>query len=135
MALKATLKIESKVYDVQDLDYRLSQPSDIKGKPTGITGGGIINFTILANKKDNFFFQEWVLSLATVKSGKFLLPITEGIDHEITEVDFKDAYCTDLHVFYNSFNEKQLFMKLSISPTKIIFRDGVEFLNKNLDLS
>ena len=135
MALKATLEIDSKIYNVQDLDYRLSQPSDFKGKPTGLTGGGIINFTILANKKDNFFFQEWVLSLATVKSGKFLLPITDGIDHEETEINFQDAYCTDLHVHYSSFNEKQLFMKLSISPTKIKFRDGVEYLNKNLDLS
>jgi len=133
MALQATLQIEGKFYDVQDLDYRLTQPSDHKGKPTGATGGGIINFTILANKRDNFFFQDWVLSLSTTKGGTFVLPITDGIDHVTTDIEFVDAYCTDLHVFYSSFNEKQLFMKLSISPTKIKFRPGVEFLNKNLE--
>jgi len=134
MAIQATLQIEGgRFYDVQDLDYRLTQPSDHKGKPTGLTGGGIINFTILANNKDNSFFQDWVLSIATTKGGSFFLPITEGIKHDVTEIKFENAYCTDLHVFYSSFNEKQLFMKLSISPTKIIFQDGVEFVNKNLE--
>jgi hypothetical protein len=135
MALKATLMINGRFYNVQDLSYRLTQPSDQKGRPVGLTGGGVINFTILANRSDNNFFEDWVLSIANVESGKFILPITEGVLHLPKMIEFKDAYCTDLQVNYSTVNEKQMFLKLSISPTRIIFREGLEYVNTNLDRS
>ena len=135
MALKAYLKIDGDIYSVLDLDYRLSQPIDQKGKPSGTTTGGQINFTILANDDllSEHFFQEWVISIAEVKSGYFELPLINQTKHRTTYIDFTDAYCTDLSVYYSSTNEKQLYMKVSISATKIDFRDGVVFVNKNLE--
>ena len=137
MALRAYLYIKGSTYSVLDLDYRLSQPIDQKGKPSGTTTGGQINFTVLANNDDTaeHFFQEWVISIAEVKSGYFELPITNGTKHRNTYIDFIEAYCTDLSVYYSSTNEKQLYMKISISATKIDFRKGVVFVNKNLERS
>ena len=134
MALQATLEIDDKYYNVQDLDYKLSKTVDGTGKPTAKTGGGIINFTVLANDKDNSFFQSWVITLADVKSGSFTLPITDGIDHSEIYVDFKDAFCTDVQVWYSSTNDKQVYMKITISATKIIFRPGgAEYENFSLE--
>jgi len=135
MALRAHLYIDGDTYSVLDLDYRLSQPIDHKGKPLGTTTGGQINFTILANDDDEseHFFQKWVISIAEVKSGFFELPLINRARHRTTYVDFIDAYCTDLTVYYSSTNEKQLYMKISISATKIDFREGVVFVNKNLE--
>ena len=131
MALQARLEIEGRIYELQDLDYRLSQPTDEKSKPAGATQGGVINFTVLMAMGD-FSFHEWVCSLSSVKRGVFTLPITEGIDHYETTVEFTDAYCTDLQVFYSKFNDKQVFMKVSISATKIRFAPRIEYINKNL---
>ena len=133
MALQALLQIDGKTYNVQDLDYKILQPSDSSGKPTAIAEGGLINFTILANNKDNCFFHRWVLSIAQRESGRFYLPITDGIEHDEIILDFDDAYCTDLQVNYNSFNEKQLWMRITITPTKLIFGDGVEFVNRKIE--
>jgi len=135
MALRAFLKIENDTYSVLDLDYRLSQPIDQKGKPSGTTTGGQINFTILANEDEDaeHFFQKWVISIAEVNSGYFELPITNGTKHRTTMIFFDDAYCTDLSVYYSSTNEKQLYMKISLSATQIFFRKGVVFRNKNLE--
>ena len=132
MALIATLELEGKKYNVLDLDYRLTQPTDYKGKPAGNTEGGQINFTINASKPDDYTFHIWVKSLSNVKSGRFVLPITNGIDHLETYVDFKDAYCTALHVFYSNMNEKQVFMKITLSATRLLF-GSVEYLNQNLE--
>jgi len=134
MALEAKLKIENKVYNVWDLDYRLCQPTDLNGKPTSITNGGGINFTILApTGTEEFFFHKWVLSLSEVKDGEFVLPITEGINHTTTTIEFKKAYCTDMQIFYSNMNDKQVFMKISISATELFFAEGVEYVNKNLE--
>jgi hypothetical protein len=134
MALEAKLKIEKKVYNIWDLDYRLCQPTDHNGKPTSITNGGLINFTVLATTgPEEFFFHDWVLSLSEVKDGEFELPITEGIEHTKTVIEFEKAYCTDLQIFYSNTNDKQVFMKITISATKLYFTDGVEYVNKNLE--
>jgi len=131
MALDAKLTIDNRSYSVQDLDYRLSQPTD-KGKPAGVTSGGQINFTVLA-AQDDFTFHEWVLSLVNVKNGEFFLPITEGIEHLVMTLEFEDAYCTDLQVFYSNISEKQVYMKITISATTIYFGPGVVFKNKFLE--
>jgi len=133
MALQSVLHIGGNWYNVQDLDYKIIQPTDSVGKPTAIPEGGLINFTILANNKDNNFFQKWVLSIAQRESGTFYLPVTNGIEHDEIVLEFEDAFCTDLQVWYGSFNEKQLYMRLTITPTRLIFGVGVEFVNKKID--
>jgi len=135
MALNASLTVEGREYNILDLDYRLTQPTDTKGKPSGITTGGLINFTVNASKQDDFFFHEWVTSLSTVKSGRFTLPITDGIEHLETYVYFEDAYCTDLQVTYGNLNERQVYMRITISATVLAFGAAgtVEYHNQNLE--
>jgi len=129
MALQATLELEGKKYNVTDLDYRISQPVDHKGKPTGIPEIGQVNFTILSQKKDNDVFHKWAISLANAKSGEFKLPVTDGVDHDTTSLKFENAFLTDLHVYYSSYSDKQIYMKISISARKLIFSQGAEYDN------
>ena len=133
MALQATLSIEGKRYNVQDLNFKLTQATDHVGKPTAITQGGMIDFTILANKKDDCFFQKWVLSVADVHGGIFYLPITDGINHSEMTIVFRDAYCTDLQFWYGSYNDKQVYMKIQITPAKLEFGPGTEYINKKVE--
>jgi hypothetical protein len=133
MAIEAKLTIENKVYNVWDLDYRLSQTTDQDGKPTSTTKCGQINFMVLATTgPSEFFFHKWVLTTSEVKNGEFELPITDGIEHTTTIIKFEKAYCTDLQVFFNNGSDKQVYMKVVISVTKINFAEGVEYTNEKL---
>jgi len=138
MALRAKLKIDGNnyTYDVQDMDYRLFKPTAAEGigvKPEAKTTGGTINCTILANNKDNSFFQGWVSKLAEKYSGEFTLPVIHGVIHETVTVTFKNAFCIDLQVTYSSFTSKQVLLRITIAPTEITFNPGnVTFKNEKL---
>ena len=130
MALKATLKLEGKSYDIRDLNYELSKPYDNNYKPSASPQGGIINFTLLTPMDKNFVFHEWLLSVAEVKSGEFLLPLTHGIKHVERILSFERAYCIHLQESYSNYGSSQMSMNISISATIIKFSDAVTFLNK-----
>lgn len=132
MALNGSLKIQGKEYNVQDLDYELSQPYDNNNKPSAIPRGGVINFTILSDNADDLFFHEWMLSLANVNSGEFLLPVTSGIEHKWKSIKFDHAHCVRLSEYYSNSNALQMYMRISISASKIDFGKGVVFRNKEL---
>jgi len=132
MALQATLKLEGKSFDVQDLDYEISKPYDSNNKPSAIARGGIINFTILSPMDGNLVFHEWVLSVANVKSGEFILPLTHGIKHVEKTLSFEKAHCVRLSENYGSFNSSQLYMRITIVAAIINFGKGVVFSNKEL---
>ena len=135
MALKATLILENKTsYDVQDLDYELHKPFDNNYKPSATARGGIINFTLLSPMDKNLVFHEWLLSVAIVKEGIFKLPLTHGVTHIEKEIKFQKAHCVRLNESYSSFNQSQMYMRISISAPIIDFGSGVVFRNKDLQL-
>ena len=123
MALDARLTIEDKYsYDVQSLDYTIKQTTDPNtGQPTADPHFGSIDFNILANNEDDCLFQRWVSSKDLKKNGEFALPITEGIYHKNMYLKFKDAFCTKLEVHYASYNEKQMYMRVSIQAKEMTF--------------
>ena len=132
MALVATLKLDGKSYDVRELDYEINKPFDNNYKPSAYARGGLINFTILSPMDKNLVFQEWVTSVADVKSGKFLLPLTHGIKHVDKTISFEKAHCVRLQEFYSNTNSSQMYMRISICASKIKFSDSVEFRNREL---
>ena len=132
MALQATLKLEGKTYDIQDLDYEIHKPYDNNLKPSAIARGGIINFTMLSPMDGNLVFHEWVLSKAEIKSGEFLLPLTHGIKHVEKTLSFEKAHCVHLSENYGSFNSSQMIMRITIAAAIIDFGKGVIFSNKEL---
>lgn len=132
MALQATLKLEGKSYDVRDLEYEIEKSYTNNLKPSSIARGGIINFTILSPMDGNLVFHEWVLSKAEIKEGEFILPLTNGIKHVEKKLSFEKAHCVRLSENYSSFNESQLYMRLTITAAIIDFGKGVKFTNCEL---
>lgn len=134
MALNGSLTIEGKKYNVQDCSYDFSQPFDNNNKPSAIPSGGLINFTILSNNKDDLFFHEWMLSIADVHSGEFKLPVTFGIEHKWKSVKFENAHCVHLSEYYSNSNALQMYMQITISAAKIDFGNGVEYRNREIKI-
>jgi len=131
MALKATLELEGKKYDVRDLDYELFKPYDNNYKPSAAPQGGLINFTILSPMDNNSVFHEWLLSIANVKEGIFFLPLTHGIKHVLKKIVFKRANCVRLSESYSNYNSSQMYMRITISATIIEFSETAKFRNKD----
>jgi len=132
MALQATLKLEGKSYDVQDLDYEIYKPYDNSNKPSASARGGIINFSILSPMDKNLVFHDWLLSIANVKSGQFFLPLTHGIKHIVKELSFEKAHCVRVQESYSNYSSSQMYLRITISASIINFGPGVEFRNKDL---
>jgi len=131
MALQATLKLEGKSYDVQDLNYELYKPYDNNYKPSASPQGGIINFTILSPMDKNIVFHDWLLnSKQLVKPGKFLLPLTHGINHVERELSFEMAHCVRVQEYYSN-GASQMYLQITISATVINFGQGVVFRNRD----
>jgi len=134
MALKATLKLDGKSYDVKDLEYEISKPCNNNYKPSASPRGGIISFTILSPMDKNLVFHEWLLSISDVKKGEFRLPLTNGIKHVVKTLSFDRAHCVNLRETYSCVNSLQMYMRITISATIISFGPGVEFRNKEFPL-
>ena len=131
MALQATLKLEGKSYDVQDLNYELYKPYDNNYKPSAAPQGGTVNFTILSPMDTNLVFHDWLLnSEQIVKSGIFLLPLTHGIKHVEKELKFELAHCVRVQEYYSN-GASQMYLQITISATVIKFGPGVEFRNRD----
>jgi len=133
MALRATLELEGKKYDVRDLSYELYKPYDNNNKPSAYPRGGIINFTILSPMKVNPVFHDWLLDIEERKQGDFYLPLTDGINHEMKKIHFEMAFCVRLQETYSSYNASQLYMQITISASVIKF-EGCKFEYRNNDL-
>jgi len=132
MALEATLLLEGKYYDIQELSYQITKPYGNNFKPSANAVGGVINFTILSPMDGNLVFHEWVTSIAEVKKGTFFLPLTHGIKHTVKEISFENAHCVSLHEQYSNTSSKQMFIALAICAPLIKFSETVEFRNREL---
>lgn len=119
MALRSTLELDEKLYDVLDLDYEFSLSYDNNFKPSNnAVNGGLINFTILSPIFDNLVFHNWLLKKLR-KSGKFVLPISHITAHGMKWYQFADAYCVRLSEHYNKSNSSQMYMRITISASSI----------------
>ena len=127
MALKATLKLDGKSYDIQNLDYEISKPYDNNYKPSASPRGGVINFSILTPMDQNFVFHEWLLSITEAKNGEFFLPLTHGINHVERKLSFERAYCIRLQESYSNYGSSQMSMNITISASIIKFSDTLKF--------
>ena len=105
MAKEAKLKLDGKTYNVLTLDYMLYKPYDNNLKPSAVTQGGLINFTIKSPKKGDLKFHDWMNSVSDVKDGEFILPVMEGIDLLDKHMSFTKAHCVCLQECYSLANK------------------------------
>jgi hypothetical protein len=105
MAKEATLKLGKNTYNVLALDYMLYKPYDNNLKPSAVTQGGLINFTIKSPKKGDLTFHDWMNSVCDVRDGEFILPVMEGIDFLKKQMSFTKAHCVCLQECYSLANK------------------------------
>ena len=132
MALNATIELGSKKYDLRELDYSIEKPVGANFEPKSAPEGGIINFTILSPMDGNLQIHEWMLSLTDSMSGKFILPLTHGIQHVTKEIEFEDAQCVGLQEFYSAGykDASQMYMRIKVVANKIKFGGNVTYTHK-----
>jgi len=132
MALEATLLLDGKFYDVRKLEYEIKKLCDNNNKPSSNARSGEIYFTILSPMDGNLVFHEWVTSIADVKSGEFILPLTHGIKHVEKVMSFENAHCTKLKEVYSVAGKSQMYMEISIYAAILKFSDTVVYRSKEL---
>jgi len=125
MALQATLILENKCYDILDLDYEIYKPSDHYSNPSATPVAGTVNFSMRSPMNQDTLFQEWALRPAEMIDCKFILPLTNGIDHVTRTIDLYNAHCLRLSESFSSYSESQVTMRLTVATSKITFNDSL----------
>ena len=140
MALKGTLKIGDKVWNVQDCDYEFMKPYDNNFKPSAHCKGGLINFSILSDDKEDLFFHDWMFKTTDLQKGTFTFGLTKTNDGGIPDpnkqkiVSFSNAYCVYLAEYYSNSNSSPMYMRITISAAIIEFGTETSFFNLGLAL-
>ena len=132
MALNATLELGNKKYDLRELDYSIEKPVGSNFETKAAPEGGIINFTILSPMDGNLQIHEWMLSLTDSMSGKFVLPLTHGIQHVTKEIEFEEAQCVGLQEYYSAGykDASQMYLRIKVVAQKIKFGGKVTYTHK-----
>ena len=99
MAVKAILEIEGKKFNILEFNYKLEQPANKIGYPSGNVSGGHIRL-VLESDKDIFAF-EWTKSHDLQKEGTITFYNQDGISI-FKKLKFQEAYCLLYKEEFNS---------------------------------
>ncbi len=84
-----------KKYIVEEFDLEFSQDVDYKGKPSGLSEGGLITVTISDVPDDNINW--WMMDSFKKQDGEFRFFSNDGMIREgaLLQIQFKEAYCVN----------------------------------------
>lgn len=127
MALKATIEIDGKSYTLLECEYEFSQTVDQTGRPVDKPRGGMIHIIIAAPSDNNLVLHEWMRDKNTTKKGDINITVNEDNKDVPKTISFEDAHCVKLYEYFNSSNEIQMYLKLSIMAGTITFGKNCKF--------
>lgn len=129
MALGAELNIDGIKYDILECEYEFTQPIKDNGQPAGRPNGGLIHLVTFSQDDNNMFFQEWMTNKTDRKNGKITFTLKNKLTNKT--VSFENAYCIRLYEYFNKHNDTEMFMKITISSSKITLGDKKQVVFKN----
>jgi hypothetical protein len=133
MEHKATLEIEGIKYKVLECEYEFAQAVKANGQPAGRPVGGLIQFIIVAPCDNDMRFHKWMMDKTTHHDGKITFEVQENNKLSPKTLSFKNAYCIRLYEYFNEYNNRQMYTKITISAEKITFGTGTEVTFQNFD--
>ena len=131
MAHKATLKLDSKEYNLLECEYEFIKPIKENGQPAGRASGSLIHFTMIAPDDDDTRFHDWMQSATEHKDGQIVFEVTGDETPPIKTLNFKRAYCIRLYEYFNAMNNLQMLCKITISAAEISFGENGNIVFKN----
>jgi hypothetical protein len=123
MENNAILKIDSggTPYNVLECEYEFIQPIKENGQPSARPAGGLMHFVIVSPDDNDIRFHEWMFDKTELKEGEFTFDIPANGKMSKKTISFKNAYCIRLYEYFNSANNTQMYMKITISASEINF--------------
>lgn len=125
MSFKAKLQVEGKNYNVLQVQYGLNQLTDVTGRPSAITRGGLIALTV-ESTADSFLF-EWMSNNFERKNGSLVF-VKRDADATLKELKFEEAYIVRYGESFDAIGKYALLESITISAKNIKMGYG-EHLN------
>jgi Hemolysin coregulated protein Hcp (TssD) len=121
MSFKVKMKVGGLELNVLDLSYQLKQETDATGRPSSITRGGNILFTVESTGDTTLF--EWMCNNFEHKDGSITY-IKRDTDATMKELTFKRAYAVQYKENFNSTGDNPVTETLVISAEEITVGTG-----------
>lgn len=121
MSFKAKLKIDSKEYIILDCSYSLYQEVDATGRPSSVTRGGTINFSVESTA--DTFFSDWMFNNFERKTGSVIF-LKRDTDATSKELKFTEAYMISYSESFSGTGGMPMIETFSISAKSIKLGTG-----------
>jgi type VI protein secretion system component Hcp len=121
MSFKVKMKVGGQELNVLDVSYQLKQETDATGRPSSITRGGKITFTVESTGSTMLF--EWMCNNFERKDGTITF-IKRDTDATLKELNFEEAYAVQFAENFNSTGDNPVTETLTISAKKISMGSG-----------
>jgi hypothetical protein len=122
MSFKSKLKVGGKELNILNVSYALRQEIDPSGRPSSVTRGGTIEFTV-ESTGDTMFF-EWMTNNFERKDGSVMF-VKRDTDAKLKELNFKEAYMIAYKENFDSTGTNPLTETFTISAIEIGIGSGV----------
>lgn len=125
MSFLARLEIDGEELTVLHCSFRLSQATDVTGKPTARPRGGSITLTVESDSNSLLF--DWMISATQTKSGKITF-FRRDASSKLKTLEFTDAHCVDYYETYNHLGDFPMQIEMVLSAYEMKMNDS-EFKN------
>ncbi|WP_461534336.1 type VI secretion system tube protein TssD [Sinomicrobium sp.] len=126
MSFKATLTVGGKTVNILSVNYDLAQEVDATGRPSSVTRGGRIYFTV-ESTADSFFF-EWMTNNFERKNGTITY-FKRDTDAKLKEVDFTEGYLVKYKENFDASGDNPLTETFTVS-CRLLNTGGGEHINE-----
>lgn len=126
MSFKAKLKVGGKEYNVLSCNYGLHQETDATGRPSSITRGGKIKFTVESTADTSL--SDWMFNNFERRDGSVVF-LKRDTDATAKELHFKEAYMVKYEENFDSTGKNPMAESFIISAKSIAIGNG-EYMNE-----
>ena len=126
MSFLAQLELDGEIYTAIDCTYNFNQSIDKNHKPSSVSRGGQVTFTIESRGKANFL--KWMTDYTQAKDGKITFYKRDQMAR-LFDLSFTKAYCVDYLEHFDHKSEEPMQIKMTISA-KDMKADNTLFENK-----
>jgi hypothetical protein len=116
MSFLAKLEMDSKEYNILNVEYDITQMVDSTHRPNGDPRGGLIQVT-LESSSDKYLL-EWAIQHSMVKDGKIVF-YRRDANSQMKTIKFKNAFCIYLKEIFTADGKNPMVTRMTISAHEL----------------